>query len=482
METKYALVLTGSTLPGFAPETVWPQLAAYFRMEPAKLTEQVLVRAPLTIKESDELGKLQTLQAGAASVGAEAEICAPDGRPALFVLLEGTPRGPVPRVFVEERVEHGLWPDRVMIAEVGSNAWAAFRDVVPATPAMPDVDVAREPDIAAATSRPAGYAPTGAADYGHSLAGVSAVSEVTPAATLPPGGSIHAGFWRRSAAYLLDSIIVGVIGWIVAIVLMAGLVASGSFSAMIFGVFLNYIVLIALNWGYFAFQESSPAQATLGKRALGIKVTDEHAERIGFGRATGRFFGKIVSALIANVGFMLAGWTERKQALHDMMASTFVVFRDVQPGQPLPSVRPPMPWYGWLLNILVLSLAPLGILAAIALPAYNDYLARAQASEGLIAADAAKLAVAEFHQQQNRCPESAQEAGVSAPAGNAFVSDVSIKPECTIVVTFAGTSAVNMAVRGQQIEMTGTPDGSGGLTWSCTTTMADRLMPMTCRQ
>ena len=58
METKYALVLTGSTLPGFAPETVWPALAAYFRMEPAKLTDQVLVRAPLTIKESEELGKL----------------------------------------------------------------------------------------------------------------------------------------------------------------------------------------------------------------------------------------------------------------------------------------------------------------------------------------------------------------------------------------------------------------------------------------
>src|SRR5258708_3947132 len=104
METKYALVLTGSTLPGYATDSV--------------------VRAPLTIKESDELGKLQTLQAGAAAVGAEAEICAPDGRPALFVLLDGTPRGPVPRVFVEERVEHGLWPDRVMIAEVGSSTWS----------------------------------------------------------------------------------------------------------------------------------------------------------------------------------------------------------------------------------------------------------------------------------------------------------------------------------------------------------------------
>ncbi len=483
METRYALVLTGSTLPGFAPETVWPQLAAYFRMEPAKLTDQVLARAPLTIKESDELGKLQTLQAGAAAVGAEAEICAPDGRPALFVLLDGTARGPVPRVFVEERVEHGLWPDRVMIAEVGSNNWVAFRDIAPVVPAMPDLDVAREPDIAAAASRPAGYAPTSPVDYGHNLAAVGSVAEVSPAATLPPGGSVHAGFWRRSAAYLIDAIIVGVIGWLVGMVLLLGLVASGSMTAMVTGVVLNYFVVIAIYWLYFALQESSAAQATLGKRAFGIKVTDEHANRIGFGRATGRFFGKIISALIANIGFMLAGWTERKQALHDMMASTFVVFRDVEPGQPLPSVRPPMPWYGWVLNILLLSLVPLGIIAAIALPAYQEYVSRAQSSTGTIAAEAAKLAVTTFYLAQNRCPESADEAGLPAQTGTGgYVSDVSIKPECTIVVTFAGTGAVNSALRGQQIEMTGTPDGAGGLTWSCTSTVSDRLLPPSCRE
>jgi len=52
---------------------------------------------------------------------------------------------------------------------------------------------------------------------------------------------------------------------------------------------------------------------------------------------------------------MLAGWTEKKQALHDMLANTLVVFRDVNPGHPLPTVRPPMPWYGWALNILLIA-------------------------------------------------------------------------------------------------------------------------------
>jgi len=119
--SNYALVLTGAVLPGHAPESVWPALAAYFRMEPDKLANQLIARAPLTVKQSDDLGKLQTLQAGTAAVGAEAEICAPDGRPALFVLLDNAPRGPVPRVFVEERVEHGLWPDSLAAAEAAGS-------------------------------------------------------------------------------------------------------------------------------------------------------------------------------------------------------------------------------------------------------------------------------------------------------------------------------------------------------------------------
>ncbi|HET7925188.1 MAG TPA: RDD family protein, partial [Rhodanobacteraceae bacterium] len=393
METKYALVLTGSTLPGFAPETVWPALAAYFRMEPAKLTDQVLVRAPLTIKESEELGKLQTLQAGAAAVGAEAEICAPDGRPALFVLLDGTPRGPVPRVFVEERVEHGLWPDRLMIAEVGSNQWRAFRELSPAAPAMPAEEVAAEPDIATATSRPAGYAPTMAADHGHNLAGVRAVDETAPAAILPAGETIHAGFWRRVAAYFIDSFIVGIAAWIVGVVLILGVAATGGVGAMVTATMLNYVVMLAIYWLYFALQESSATQATLGKRAFGLKVTDDRAHRISFGRATGRFFGKFVSSFVLGIGYLLAAFTERKQALHDMMASTFVVFREVEPGQPLPATRPPMPWYGWVINILCLSIVPIAILAAIALPAFFNQRDKANDAKAKEYAHTAEVAM-----------------------------------------------------------------------------------------
>jgi uncharacterized RDD family membrane protein YckC len=85
-------------------------------------------------------------------------------------------------------------------------------------------------------------------------------------------------------------------------------------------------VLVA-DWLYFAYQESSPAQATIGKRALGIKVTDLEGNRISFGRATGRYFAKYLSAITLFIGFLLAAFTARKQALHDMIAGTLVVNR-----------------------------------------------------------------------------------------------------------------------------------------------------------
>jgi uncharacterized RDD family membrane protein YckC len=80
-----------------------------------------------------------------------------------------------------------------------------------------------------------------------------------------------------------------------------------------------------LQWLYFALMESSAHQATLGKMALGIIVTDMQGQRLTFGRATGRFFAKILSGCMIYIGFIMAAFTERKQALHDMIASTLVV-------------------------------------------------------------------------------------------------------------------------------------------------------------
>jgi uncharacterized RDD family membrane protein YckC len=83
---------------------------------------------------------------------------------------------------------------------------------------------------------------------------------------------------------------------------------------------------LATVWLYFALLESGPVQATFGKRIMGLKVTDMAGERISFGRASGRFFGKLITGMIPfGIGYMMAGFTDRKQALHDLIAGTLVI-------------------------------------------------------------------------------------------------------------------------------------------------------------
>jgi uncharacterized RDD family membrane protein YckC len=127
----------------------------------------------------------------------------------------------------------------------------------------------------------------------------------------------YSGFWRRFVAYVIDNILLSVVFWILVLVL-GGIAGDG-------GVFGAY-TLAAIGWlVYYAAMESSSNQATVGKMALGIQVTDLEGNRISFGKALGRNLAKILSALIFYIGFIMAAFTAKKQALHDMIAGTLVV-------------------------------------------------------------------------------------------------------------------------------------------------------------
>ncbi|WP_407968843.1 RDD family protein [Bacillus altitudinis] len=99
--------------------------------------------------------------------------------------------------------------------------------------------------------------------------------------------------------------------------------------AVIMGLLFFYgvttLIGIAVTWLYYAIMESSKLQGTLGKMALGIKVTKVTGEKITFGRATGRFFAKGFLSPILFIGYIITFFTEKKQALHDLIASTIVV-------------------------------------------------------------------------------------------------------------------------------------------------------------
>jgi uncharacterized RDD family membrane protein YckC len=126
----------------------------------------------------------------------------------------------------------------------------------------------------------------------------------------------YAGFWRRVAAALIDGILVGVVSWIVTLI-FSGISDGAEVTAQI-------LVLIAA-YGYYAGMESSSYQATVGKIALGIQVTDLNGNRISFGRALGRNLAEILSALILGIGYIMVAFTAKKQGLHDMIAGTLVV-------------------------------------------------------------------------------------------------------------------------------------------------------------
>lgn len=162
-----------------------------------------------------------------------------------------------------------------------------------------------------------------------------------PAAPLYDAGSavvhggdiVHAGFWKRVAAYTIDSFIVGIVGGVIgaAIGMVIGLGAASAgddtlagASMLLLQVVVN-LASIALAATYYAGFHASANRATLGKLAVGIKVVRTDGQKITFLRGVGRYFGAMLSGLILCIGFVMAAFTERKQALHDMLCDTLVV-------------------------------------------------------------------------------------------------------------------------------------------------------------
>ncbi|TXI32732.1 MAG: RDD family protein [Niabella sp.] len=146
----------------------------------------------------------------------------------------------------------------------------------------------------------------------------------------------YGSFLERLAAAIIDGIILYAVGYIVGLVLGDSQTAytmdeSEGFSAGA-AIRTSYasatgITSLIINWLYYALMESGPWQATLGKRALGLKVTSSTGNRISFLNATGRYFAKILSAIILLIGYFMMLWDDKKQCLHDKLANTLVVKR-----------------------------------------------------------------------------------------------------------------------------------------------------------
>jgi uncharacterized RDD family membrane protein YckC len=155
-----------------------------------------------------------------------------------------------------------------------------------------------------------------------------------PSAATP----VYGGFWRRAVAAFLDGVLLNILmspvylAWVWPAMLGAerarpeDMDPTQAFS--ILGTLLSYLVVAGLvETAYFAFLESSSQQASLGKLAMGLQVTDLEGRRISFGKAVMRRVARTVTTFTLTIGFLMVLWTRRHQTLHDLMVGTLVTRR-----------------------------------------------------------------------------------------------------------------------------------------------------------
>jgi uncharacterized RDD family membrane protein YckC len=157
------------------------------------------------------------------------------------------------------------------------------------------------------------------------------VAGVAPAVTAPVR-TAYAGFWLRFVALIIDMLIISAVCLIILVPLVftifRGMPYERPMGWPMRPPFFGYMPLNLISlWLYYALFESSTWQATPGKRVLGLLVTDMQGRPITFARASARFFGKILSWAILMIGYIMAGFTAKKQALHDIIADCLVLRR-----------------------------------------------------------------------------------------------------------------------------------------------------------
>jgi Tfp pilus assembly major pilin PilA len=227
-------------------------------------------------------------------------------------------------------------------------------------------------------------------------------------------------------------------------------------------------------------------QATLGKRALGIKVTDLEGRPITWKHAAGRWFAAALSHLTMDIGFLMAAFTERRQTLHDMVASTLVTDRWAFTNHPERQNRQTS---GCLIVLLVgvfLIIPVIAILAAIAIPQYQTYILRSQVFNAIAQAEPLKAQVAEAWQTSGKCPDNG-EAGIrdadsyaSKQLQSITVGSMKEDSSCALELTLRAPG--QSTLDGKRIWLTMDKDKGVTPIWHCSSEVADRYLPTNCRE
>ncbi len=271
---------------------------------------------------------------------------------------------------------------------------------------------------------------------------------------------LYAGFWRRAAAAVIDSLVLIIPNIAVSVALYN---RPG----------LTFLVNLLVSCAYFALFHASERGATPGKMLFGVRVTDLAGERISIARGVGRYFATWVSTIILCIGWLMAAFTQRKQALHDMIAGTLVVNAKATPEE-VAAGGDPMPITGGVWAVIaLLVIFPFfgGILAAIAIPAYQDYSVRAHVVEAIASSAALR---GEIEQSlQSKQPVAPRAVEVSSQ----HVQSIEVTNRGEVSIVFAARVA-----NGGRLVWTPTVEPSGSVSWACSSPdISPKYLPVRCR-
>jgi uncharacterized RDD family membrane protein YckC len=303
---------------------------------------------------------------------------------------------------------------------------------------------------------------------------MNAQAAYTPPVDQPPpllSATPYGGFWVRLAAHFVDCFIVGFLSLVLTIV---WIIAVGVDPALESQTSLM-IVLIVLSQAYHAYFVSSAKMATPGKRLCGLYVTDTDGHRLSFIHALGRNVASLLSYLTLYIGFFMAGFTARKQALHDKIAGTLV---HRQSGGSAVGVIV-------VIVLLFVSVPVIGIVAAVALPAYQDYTVRAKMAGVIAAVSATGAPIALYEKEKGEWPtawEQLKSVGGANPMDGMPQQSLSLVKE--IRLEQGGAVVTSVEILGTRGKVSMTPKKAGDqIEWTCTATdLIWKYVPATCRK